>query len=1097
MPESRTDRGSDSSAAFGRELRRRREAAGLSQEQLADRARLSVEAISALERGKRRSPQPRTLDLIADALGLAPDDRAGLRAAVHSNRQSGPASALSLSESGRIRLSRSIAPLVGRASELAALRSQFDRARAGHGGLVLVAGEAGVGKTTLVSRIAQEAAGEGALVLIGRGYDLTETPPYGPWGELLRSISDSHRPVPSTPFDGSTAGISSQDDLFGRVRETLRALASEHCLVLVLDDLQWADEASVELLRVVARDLTALPILILVAYRSEEVTREHPLYARLPLVMREAQPLRLELTRLDAQGVRQVVRERYPLADSADEERLVAHLQEWTGGNPFYLGEMLHAFAEGGLLRAEGDRWWVGDLAHARLPPLLRQVTDTRVARLGEGARGLLEVAAVIGKEVPLTVWGAVAGVPEGALLDLVERAVAASILTEDPDGTRVQFAHDLLREALYEGMLVARRRVWHRQVGEALASDLTADPNAVAYHFREAGDLREIDWLIRAGDRARSLFLSHLAIDLYTRALDLSRRGGTAVSSAAAPTPRASYPDTRNVTPDTHSSSPVPAYRGRGLAYQQLGNFGAARDDLETVLALARARGDEFEEWQALLDLGFLWEGQDYTRAGAYYQQALDLARVAGSPGDLASNLNRLGVWYVNIDRPTEALRYIGEAMALYRQLGDLGKIAQTLELLAMASFVATDIVQCLRYARESLALARERGDHQTLMSALVLLSGGSGMVISNPLVFPLPFAEAQAYGEEAVRVAQQIGSPSSESYALRFLAVCLGGQGHYTRALDLAQRSLEVAEGIHHRELVAAALENLAILYFDLICLDLAQLRFERALAHAREIGSPYFVREIASLLALVLVQQGEVARAESLLVEVLRPDDPLDTQALRMCWHTRAILALARDDPATALEIIDRLISTDPNWSDDLLSPQLVELRARALMHVGRLAEAETDLLAARRFAERQGARTLLWQLDALLAALYHLQGRASDAEAATDVARRLVYDIAAEIPRELRDVFLRGAALRLGTAAARAPRQVRRAAVLSPREAEVLRLLAEGLSNAEIAERLVVSPRTVNTHLTSIYTKLNVSSRGAAIRFALEHGRGSET
>ncbi len=961
--------------------------------------------------------------------------------------------------------------LVGRGAEVVRLRDQLDRAGAGHGSLVLVSGEAGIGKTVLVTHLSQQAARRGALVLTGRSYDLTETPPYGPWIEAFRSLSEPDAsPLVRSPFGPPAGGASSQDELVGLVRDALHALAAKRPLVLVVDDLHWADEASVELLRVVARDLHALPILLLATYRTEEITRLQPLYSRLPLLIREAEPVRLELARLEPEDVRQLVRGRYPLAHVADEDRLVVHLVERTGGNPFFLHELLGAMADGGILESGGAGWRVGDLAQSRLPSLLRQVSDVRLARLGEEARGLLEIAAIVGKVVPLALWATLANRPVDALLDLVERAVAASILVEDPDGTKVWFTHDLLREALYDGMLAARRRGWHRRVGEALAGDGTADPATIAYHFRAAGDAREADWLLLAAEQARALYLPAAAIDRFTRALALFHQQSRPV--------------------------PVAVYRGRGLASQLLGDFAAARSDLETALALARSTGERSTEWQAFLDLGFLWEGHDYGQTAAYYQQALDLIRTSGDPSRLASTLNRFGVWHLNVDRPAGGLRHIQEAFAIYQQSHDRPGIATTLELLSVASLMAGDVVQAEVHGREAVAFARDLDDKQTLISALVGLSA-CGIGMPSPLVYPVPLVEAQACAEEAVELARAIDAPAAEAYALPFIALCLGSQGQIGRALEVGQRGVELSERIGHRERATSAHGLLAILYAELFAYDQAQLHFERAVDLARAMGSPYALRGFVALLAAVFAQRGEVLRAETLLAGVLGPDDPPNTEALRMCWHARAVVALAKNEPAQALTIANRLIATEPHWSDTKLSPQLADLRARALIALGRLAEADATLLAARRFAERQGARTLLWRIDASLALLHHRQARRGDADAAATRARGLVDELAGGLDAALRAGFLRGAAELLLTAPAPGVSHAGYPAGLSAREVEVLELLAAGLTNSEIAERLVLSARTINSHLTHIYTKLNVSSRGAAIRYALDHGLRGES
>ena len=174
---------------------------------------------------------------------------------------------------------------------------------------------------------------------------------------------------------------------------------------MLLDDLHWADPASLDLLRFLGRSLGDQPVLLIGTYRPEEVGRTDPFSAQLPNLVREAGAHRLRLRPLGEGAVRELVGMRYRLAEG-DADRLLAYLRERAEGNPFFLGELLRALEEDGLLRLAGARLNLGDLAHVRLPALLRQVIDRRLARLGEAARGLLAAAAVVGQEVPLALWG-------------------------------------------------------------------------------------------------------------------------------------------------------------------------------------------------------------------------------------------------------------------------------------------------------------------------------------------------------------------------------------------------------------------------------------------------------------------------------------------------------------------------------------------------------------------------------------------------------------------------------------------------------------------------------------------------------------------
>ena len=177
---------------------------------------------------------------------------------------------------------------------------------------------------------------------------------------------------------------------------------------------------------------------------------------------------------------------------------------------------------EEGFLRDDDGGWSLGEIDRVVVPAFLRQVIDGRVERLGEDVRQPLAIAAVIGQEVPLALWAQVAGIDDQELLEIVELAVEAHLLAAERDGARVRFVHALTREALYEGVLPPRRRLWHRQVAEALMTGANPDVDVVAYHLQQAGDERAWEWPVQATDRAQRAYAWLTAAERLQAATDL-----------------------------------------------------------------------------------------------------------------------------------------------------------------------------------------------------------------------------------------------------------------------------------------------------------------------------------------------------------------------------------------------------------------------------------------------------------------------------------------------------------------------------------------------------------------------------------------------
>ncbi len=420
--------------------------------------------------------------------------------------------------------------LVGREQELCELEQAFKRARDGSGGLVLVSGQAGIGKTTLIRSLMTHALDQDAIVLEGCCYDLSTSAPYSLWLDMSDRYQASGD-LPEMPVvlrRGTGVGeLESQMALFDVAREFCESLTSYGPVVLILEDLHWADQSSLDLLRYLSRHLERIGMLVIASYRDDEVSRHHPLYMLLPSMIRESNATRIELTQLDRGNVQVLVRATWNLSGE-DESRLVDHLMQYAEGNPLFTLELLRTLVHSGFLRQSNQGVALKSLSDVPVPALAEQVIDRRLQRISNEARHYLEIAAVIGHEVRLDVWGRVSGLSEEDLLSVVDQAIDIGVLYPSTDGRTARFDHALTREALYRGILAPRRRIWHRLIAEELENSADWIPDTIAYHYQQAGDLKAVDWLIQAGEWAQRTFAWRIAVDRFRTASEMLEQSGT-----------------------------------------------------------------------------------------------------------------------------------------------------------------------------------------------------------------------------------------------------------------------------------------------------------------------------------------------------------------------------------------------------------------------------------------------------------------------------------------------------------------------------------------------------------------------------------------
>jgi len=996
--------------------------------------------------------------------------------------------------------------VIGRTAELTALHWLLARAKSGQGQVVLLSGEAGIGKSRLVAEAKTYATAQGFLLLQGQCFPTDRSCPYAPLLELLRAHLATTSPEQVATEMGSQASALSpllpdllplpselpplpplgpeqeKRRLFAALAQLFLRQATKQPVLLIVEDLHWSDQTSLDFLHSLARRCAASPLLVLLTYRSDEV---HPSLSHfLAHLDRErlAQEFALApLTRSEVSAMLSAIfalrRSVFTVPPLAQGELLDA-MYPLTEGNPFFIEELLKSLMEAGDIVYEQGGWKRKERGSWHIPRSVQDAVELRTDRLSEGAGQVLHLAAVAGRHFDFALLQALTQQDEAQLLPLIKELIAAQLVVEE-SAEQFAFRHALTRQAVSAQLLVRERKALHRRIAEICerlyASSIEAHLADLAFHYSLAGVWEKaLAYGQRAGAQAQALYAPQAATLHFTRALDAASQ--------------------LSLTP------PAGLYRARGLAYETLGDFERARADQETALQLAHDASDRHAEWRALLDLGLLWAGRDYAQSGDYYQRALALARTMDDPDALAHSLNRLGNWYLNVEQPHDALRCHQEALATFQALSDWRGKAATLDLLGMASLLSGDLIRGTTYCQQAIVLLRELDDRQRLISSLVTLMMCGGVYETETLVpAAVSFADSLHFGEQALKIACEIGQHSDEAHTLIQMAMCLGPRGEYARALEVAQRGLAIAEEIEHRQWMTAGHRALGALYLDLLALSEARQHLEQALALAQEVGSWNWIRIISGFLAPVYLLQHDQASADSLLTAALEPDAAMQTLGQRLVWAARADLALARDDPHLALRITDQLLASAVGLSSESSIPRLAKLRGEALIKLKQAAEAETILQDARTTALKHGLRPLLWRISLTQGKLAHAQRRYEEAERRFAEALELLEDLASGLLDEpLQQHFLHHAHALFPHTRRPSPRRLAKKIFegLTQRERAVAALIARGKSNREIADELGVTPGTIETHVSSILSKLHFSSRTQIAVWAMEKGLANE-
>jgi DNA-binding SARP family transcriptional activator len=797
----------------------------------------------------------------------------------------------------------------GRGRERDRLSQRFHEAAAGQCRVVLIAGEPGIGKTTLAAAAALGANDEGATVLLGR-CDEDIGLPYQPWIEalghlvgnaptavlaevgprkladlagLIPEVAERHPRLPArTPTDPDTDRYL----LFASVVAIMAAAAAATPVVLVIDDLHWSDKPTLLLLRYVLRSSDPMRLLVIATFRDREISATPALGEFLASVHGETGVERMSLSGLEDADIVEMMERVAGHELDEDGLELAKVLRRDTDGNPFFAGEMLRHLAELGLIYRQDDDRWVAsvDLRTAGLPQSVRDVVGQRVARLGVPTQQVMRLAAVIGHEFDLELLAAVCGKTEHELVDLIERAQVGALVVE-VSGTagRYSFAHALIQQTLYEELGATRRQLAHRRVAEALEDLCRSDP------------------VVRIGELAQHWMAAARPADA-AKAIGYARRAGDAAVAALAPDEAVRwYGDALNLL-DRHAGDDTQLRTELLIALgtaQRQGGDPAFRETLLEAARLARQLGHADGLVRAVLANTRGWHSRS-GRVDAERVEMLEAAMEAAGAGDSAEGARLLKLLANELaysGDPTRCRALDDAAVEMARRIGDPATLLHVL-LRGFAGFWAPDSLdQRLTASREAVILAEEVGDPAAAFWAYSDLAfaayGGADRDESD---------RAAAHRDE---LARRLGQP-----ALDWVLTALGSTrallaGELDEADRLAERAFELATNSGQPDASA------------LIAIQLAQIRWHQGrdrdmvpLVEKTVAQAPTLIG-FRALLARACLDAGEERRAREIFNEVVGDgiQAPWDVNWLIvMCWWADVAVQLGHAPAAQTL--YDRL-------------------------------------------------------------------------------------------------------------------------------------------------------------------------------------------
>jgi len=861
--------------------------------------------------------------------------------------------------------------LLERDDVLGAVRAAFEHMRqTGRGRFVIVAGEAGVGKTSLLRHAAEEVADK-ATVLWGRCDSLSTPRALGPLLDIAAQMGGELADV--------LASDAPREVVFGAALRMLSA--TPRPAVVIIEDAHWADEATVDLLTFLRRRIDATQALVAMTYRDDEIPASHPLRFVLGDT-RVGADTRVHLRPLSLAAVTELAGEHD--VDAAEVHRI-------TGGNPFFVTELL---AVGGT----------------RPPPTVRDAVLARAAKLSAPARAVLDAIAIVPNRVEM--WLLDRLVDNPMHVQAVDECVASGVLRGDGDG--VTFRHELARLAVRDAVTPVRRRELHRRALAALTAPPTGsvDEARVAHHAFEAGDAEAV--------------LNHAP-----RAADYAARVGAHREAAEHLQHAARYAGRLPVTDQ------IDLWRRLGLERVTLGQLDESLAAFEDGLALCRSAGERAREGELMSRMGsaLMMIGRQ-KESTAMVEQALEVLEPLGTTPELAyATLNR-SAQHMLAREFADAERWGQRAIAMTERLGRRDLLCQALIQSGIGVLMSGDESGHARILK-GIEIAREERMDGAVALGYSQIGSGGGEIRRYDLAFPAL--------ETCVEYAAERELAGQRLYATSWLARCYLEQGRWDEAGNLCAELLRDARLVGISRMVAITV--------------VGRLRARR--------GDPGVWEMLDESLVLAR-QTGHLQR--------LWPAAVVRAEAAWLAGHLESEIPLLEETFRLATGVAY-------SWAVGELGYWLARAGRRP-PSVEPAAEPFRLALDGNLVAAAELWRALGCEFEAALVLVD------SDDEGDLRSALASFEELGSRPAARL-------AANRLRALGARVPRgpnaaTLRNPAGLTGREMEVVALLAEGLRNAEIAQRLVISSKTVDHHVSSLLAKLGVTTRHAAVTAARRLG-----
>lgn len=749
---------------------------------------------------------------------------------------------------------------------------------------VLIKGRAGVGKTRLINEFRQVAISEGFGFLTGKGhYDTSE--PYLPFKEAFQRFDRKESKLLKFSTDlerekdiKNEYRIKSRRYLvFSKSTKNIRKLAEERPMVIFIDDFQWVDKASSTFFHYLAKKLKGLPILLIGAYRPEDIRRDHHIKEVLQRMGREQLYEVLELEPLKIVHTQKIVQGLIGKMDIPED--FVKLIHETSEGNPLFAKEFVKMMLEEGILEPNNNRY-PSKNDDFELPKMVNDIIERRINRLDKENLKILRVGSIIGERVPFTVLQDLTKMDDFELLEHIDILTGSSIWESEPQEDYFTFAHGLIQLTVYEGIPEPLKKSLHIKIANSLKElfqdDLEYYYSDIAFHYRRGGNFsKEVSYLMKAGERADQVYAHEDALEMYKEALEQARKANLDKERWEI---MERLGDVYTVTGRYDSSlehyKKIPLekldggsrqriYRKKASVFERVGDFDKSLEFISR--GLSENKQFTIESCRLLCKKGIVMmrRGQ-YDDAESNLLKALALCDDFYDEKTSADVHQNLGIVYLYKGEHEKSIEYLESALKSYGDMGNLIGKASTLDSLGHIYLNTGDLDDALEYFKEGYDIIKKTGDKRAISFTL----NDIGTIYSKRG----EIEKAIDCYEECHKIWKAIGDKRGIGIYLQNIGECYLKIGELSSARECHNKGIKIFDEINSKKRAAICSTNMGKMYSLKGELDEARNYFERSLETCEQIGYKY--QKTLNLLGLgeIYIQKEEVEKAIEKVSEAL---------------------------------------------------------------------------------------------------------------------------------------------------------------------------------------------------------------------------------